>query len=217
MIKGEKKDFSWENAKKMMAKVDAFKEKLEKYKGEDIPEEVIGKVLPMLDDPEFTFEKMKTKSAAAANLANWVINIIQYNGIYKRVKPLMESLDGATKVTYILIYIYILIYTYTYSYTHIHTHIHIYILIYTYTYSYTHIHTHIHIYILIYSYTYSYTYIHTHILICILIYILIYDMHTHIHIHTHILICILIYILIYIHTYIRRPSARQRRISMWCR
>eukprot|EP00601_Ochromonadales_sp_CCMP2298_P009433 CAMPEP_0173264512 /NCGR_PEP_ID=MMETSP1142-20121109/28018_1 /TAXON_ID=483371 /ORGANISM="non described non described, Strain CCMP2298" /LENGTH=2531 /DNA_ID=CAMNT_0014200063 /DNA_START=20 /DNA_END=7615 /DNA_ORIENTATION=+ len=97
MIKGEKKDFSWENAKKMMAKVDAFKEKLERYKGEDIPEEVIGKVLPMLDDPEFTFEKMKTKSAAAANLANWVINIIQYNGIYKRVKPLMESLDMATR------------------------------------------------------------------------------------------------------------------------
>jgi dynein heavy chain len=97
MIKGEKKDFSWENAKKMMAKVDAFKEKLEKYRGEDIPEDVIAKVLPMLDDPEFTFEKMKTKSAAAANLANWVINIIQYNGIYKRVRPLMESLDHATK------------------------------------------------------------------------------------------------------------------------
>jgi len=97
MIKFEKKDFSWENAKKMMAKVDAFKEKLETYRGEDIPEEVIVKVSPMLEDPEFTFEKMKTKSAAAANLANWVINIVRFNGIYKRVKPLMESLDVATK------------------------------------------------------------------------------------------------------------------------
>ena len=97
MIKGEKKDFSWENAKKMMAKVDGFKDKLEKYRGEDIPEDTISKVSPMLEDPEFTFEKMKTKSAAAANLANWVINIIQYNGIYKRVRPLMESLDQATK------------------------------------------------------------------------------------------------------------------------
>mmetsp|Transcript_22422 Transcript_22422/g.30704 ORF Transcript_22422/g.30704 Transcript_22422/m.30704 type:complete len:1916 (+) Transcript_22422:3-5750(+) len=97
MIKGEKKDFSWENAKKMMAKVDSFKEKLETYRGEDIPEDTILRVTPMLDDPEFTFEKMKSKSAAAANLANWVINIIRFNGIYKRVKPLMESLDVATR------------------------------------------------------------------------------------------------------------------------
>ena len=38
MVKLEKKNFSWENAKKMMAKVDAFKEQLEEYRGEDIPE-----------------------------------------------------------------------------------------------------------------------------------------------------------------------------------
>ena len=38
MIKLEKKNFSWENAKKMMAKVDAFKEQLEEYRGEDVPE-----------------------------------------------------------------------------------------------------------------------------------------------------------------------------------
>lgn len=38
MIRLEKKNFSWENAKKMMAKVDAFKEQLEEYRGEDVPE-----------------------------------------------------------------------------------------------------------------------------------------------------------------------------------
>ena len=64
-LQGEKKDFSWENAKKMMAKVDSFKEKLETYRGEDIPEDTITRVSPMLEDPEFTFEKMKSKSAAA--------------------------------------------------------------------------------------------------------------------------------------------------------
>eukprot|EP00605_Chrysophyceae_sp_TOSAG23-4_P001019 GSChrysophyteH1.ASY1.ANO1.1120.1 assembled CDS len=71
MIKGEKRDFSWENAKKMMAKVDAFKEKLENYKGENI-------------DEDFNYTSMKSKSAAAANLCNWV-----------RVKPLMDSLAVA--------------------------------------------------------------------------------------------------------------------------
>ena len=97
MIKGEKKDFSWDNAKKMMAKVDAFKEKLETYRGEDIPDDVVNRVNPILADPDFTYEKMKSKSAAAANLCNWVVNIVKYNGIYKRVKPLMDSLEIASK------------------------------------------------------------------------------------------------------------------------
>ena len=96
MIKGEKKDFSWENAKKMMGKVDAFKEKLESYKGEDIDEDVVKKVRPILNDPDFTYSAMKTKSGAAANLCNWVVNIIGYNEIYKRVKPLMDSLAVAS-------------------------------------------------------------------------------------------------------------------------
>jgi dynein heavy chain len=95
MIKGEKKDFSWENAKKMMAKVDAFKEKLENYRGEDIEEDVIKKVNPILKDPDFNYTSMKAKSGAAANLCNWVVNIVQYNGIYKRIKPLMDSLAVA--------------------------------------------------------------------------------------------------------------------------
>ena len=97
MIKGEKKDFSWDNAKKMMAKVDAFKEKLENYRGEDIPEDVIARVQPLLEHPDFNVERMKTKSAAAANLCNWVVNIITFHGIYKRVKPLMDSLEVATQ------------------------------------------------------------------------------------------------------------------------
>jgi dynein heavy chain len=96
MIKGEKKNFSWDNAKKMMAKVDAFKEKLETYKGEDIDEEIVKRVQPILDDPEFNFQIMKGKSSAAANLCNWVINIVGYNAIYKRVKPLMDSLAVAS-------------------------------------------------------------------------------------------------------------------------
>ena len=95
MIKGERKNFSWDNAKKMMAKVDSFKEKLETYRGEDIDEDVVKRVQPILDDPEFNFNTMKSKSSAAANLCNWVINIVQYNFIYKRVKPLMDSLAVA--------------------------------------------------------------------------------------------------------------------------
>jgi dynein heavy chain len=34
---------------------------------------------------EFTYETMRTKSAAAANLCNWIVNIVQFNRIYKKV------------------------------------------------------------------------------------------------------------------------------------
>lgn len=95
MVKGETKNFSWDNAKKMMAKVDAFKSTLENYKGETIPAEIVSRVEPILDDPNFTFEKMKSKSLAAANLCVWVINIITFHKVYRKVKPLMDALDGA--------------------------------------------------------------------------------------------------------------------------
>lgn len=41
------------------------------FVGEDIPEDVIQRVLPYLDDSDFSYERMKMKSYAAANLVNW--------------------------------------------------------------------------------------------------------------------------------------------------
>ncbi|CAK4776251.1 unnamed protein product [Aphanomyces euteiches] len=93
MLKEETKNFSWDNAKKMMAKVDTFKLQLEQYDKEHIPEEVVQRVEPILEDPNFNYEKMKSKSVAAANLCSWVINIMTYNKVYVKVKPLMDALQ----------------------------------------------------------------------------------------------------------------------------
>merc|ERR1711968_416029 len=38
---------------------------------------------------------MAKKSAAAANLCTWVVNIYGYNRIYVKVEPLMRSLEAA--------------------------------------------------------------------------------------------------------------------------
>ncbi|KAH8062602.1 dynein light chain binding protein [Aureococcus anophagefferens] len=95
LIKNEKKNFTWDNAKKMMAKVDAFKEQLEAFRGEDIDPDIVRRCEPYLADPNFSYEKMKTKSAAAANLCNWAVNIITFNQVYKKVKPLMDQLEQA--------------------------------------------------------------------------------------------------------------------------
>lgn len=95
MIKNEKRNFSWDNAKRMMNNIDKFKQSLEEYDAKNIPEDLIDRIAPIVSDPEFTFEKLSKKSSAAANMANWVINICEYNKIYKKVKPLMDRLEEA--------------------------------------------------------------------------------------------------------------------------
>lgn len=50
---------------------------------------------PLMSQAFFTVENMKKKSQAAAFLCGYVINIIAYNTIFLKVKPLKESADGA--------------------------------------------------------------------------------------------------------------------------
>jgi len=38
---------------------------------------------------------MKGKSTAAAFLCGWIVNIVIYNTIFKKVKPLKEAADAA--------------------------------------------------------------------------------------------------------------------------
>lgn len=38
---------------------------------------------------------MKSKSFAAAFLCSWIVNIVTYNTIFKKVKPLKDAADGA--------------------------------------------------------------------------------------------------------------------------
>ena len=95
MLRGEKRNFSWDNAKKMMAKVDQFKTQLERFEGHTMSEELVDRLEPIIQDPMFTPEKMLAKSYAAANLCNWVVNIVKYCKIYRRVAPLMARLEAA--------------------------------------------------------------------------------------------------------------------------
>ena len=95
LIEREYKNHKWDRAQKMMANVDQFKQRLQSFRGEDITDDEIAKLNPFLENPMFTVEVMKTKSAAAANLCNWVVNIVKFNRIYVKVKPLMDSLEAA--------------------------------------------------------------------------------------------------------------------------
>merc|ERR1719261_1170049 len=85
MLENEYKNHKWDRAKKMMANVDKFKESLQAYRGEDIPEKVIEMIRPSCEAEHFKPENMQSKSAAAANLCSWVVNIFIFNRIYVKV------------------------------------------------------------------------------------------------------------------------------------
>merc|ERR1711871_553975 len=95
LIEKENKNFKWDRAKKMMANVEQFKVKLQEFRGESITEDEIKKLQPYLSNELFDPKVMESKSMAAANLCNWVVNIVRFNRIYVKVKPLMDALEAA--------------------------------------------------------------------------------------------------------------------------
>jgi dynein heavy chain len=61
----------------------------------DMSEDLIKKLTPIMEAEVFSFEVMKGKSSAAANLCKWVRASYTFNRIYVRVKPLMDTLEAA--------------------------------------------------------------------------------------------------------------------------
>ena len=89
------KDRSWKAAKVMMAKVDGFLDALLNYDKENIPEPSLKAVQEYLDNPEFNPDFIAAKSAAAAGLCAWAINIVSYYRVYCDVEPKRLALAQA--------------------------------------------------------------------------------------------------------------------------
>ena len=89
------KDRSWLKAKNMMAKVDNFLECLINYDKEHVHPNIIIAIDPYLKDKEFNPDFIMSKSAAAAGLCSWVINIIRFYEVYCDVEPKRRALEDA--------------------------------------------------------------------------------------------------------------------------
>lgn len=79
----------------MMAKVDAFLDALINYDKENIHPEIIKSIEPYLKDPEFDPDFIRSKSAAAAGLCAWAINIIKFYEVFCDVEPKRKALMQA--------------------------------------------------------------------------------------------------------------------------
>lgn len=89
------KDRSWKATKIIMAKVDGFLDALINYDKENIHPEVMKAIQPYLKNPEFEPDFVRSKSAAAAGLCAWVINIIKFYEVYCDVEPKRRALEAA--------------------------------------------------------------------------------------------------------------------------
>ena len=89
------RDRSWQKAKIMMQKIDQFLESLVNYDKENIHPNIITALEPYLKDKEFDPDFIRSKSAAAAGLCSWVINIVKFYEVYCDVEPKRMALQDA--------------------------------------------------------------------------------------------------------------------------
>ena len=98
LLRGEKKNFAWNNAQKMMNNPKKFIEDVQAFDGSNIDQWILDQLAPIIKLEHFTFDIMKGKSQAAGFLCKWIINVVIYNSIYKRVKPLKDTADAAEAI-----------------------------------------------------------------------------------------------------------------------
>nr|XP_054501355.1 dynein axonemal heavy chain 9-like [Agelaius phoeniceus] len=89
------KDRSWKAARVAMARVDSFLDSLINFNKENIHENCLKALQPYLQDPSFNPELVATKSAAAAGLCSWVLNIERFHRVFCEVQPKRQALDRA--------------------------------------------------------------------------------------------------------------------------
>merc|ERR1740129_395928 len=97
LLKNEKKVIDWKAAQKMMNNPLQFIEEIKSFDANVIPEQTLANADKLIALPFFNFEVMISKSKAAANLANWVVNVVKYHKIYVKVEPLMQKVKEATE------------------------------------------------------------------------------------------------------------------------
>eukprot|EP00117_Sycon_ciliatum_P017640 scpid14219/ scgid16560/ Dynein beta chain, ciliary len=98
VLKKEKKTYTWPNAQKMMGNPASFLVDVGNYNANEIEEWVLKGLEPILRLDGFNQKDMEKKSVAASFLCSWIVNIVKYNTIYKKVKPLMDAAAAADEL-----------------------------------------------------------------------------------------------------------------------
>lgn len=79
----------------MMKEPQKFLDSLYSFDKDGISDKTLEALKPILALDYFNYATMTKKSMAAANLCNWVVNIIEYNRIFRNVEPLRATAEAA--------------------------------------------------------------------------------------------------------------------------
>jgi dynein heavy chain len=93
LLEGNYKKHDWDQSKKMMNNPNQFIEKIRSFKAEVIEDKKLEALKPVLAMDYFKPGKdgMGRYSEAGSYLCGWMVNVVKYNAIYKKVKPLQDS------------------------------------------------------------------------------------------------------------------------------
>eukprot|EP00746_Dinoflagellata_sp_MGD_P167285 gnl/MRDRNA2_/MRDRNA2_97784_c0_seq1.p1 gnl/MRDRNA2_/MRDRNA2_97784_c0~~gnl/MRDRNA2_/MRDRNA2_97784_c0_seq1.p1 ORF type:complete len:1315 (-),score=327.76 gnl/MRDRNA2_/MRDRNA2_97784_c0_seq1:123-3980(-) len=93
LVKGESlKKMDWSICHKIMSNPGALLLQLKAFDAEaPIPLSILRKVRSITQKEHFNVEKMRSKSAAAAGLVDWALNVLEYNELHQKVLPLMKA------------------------------------------------------------------------------------------------------------------------------
>ena len=72
-----------------------FLEEIQQFNADAIDDWKLDALKPLLAEDWFNKDVMMGKSQAAGFMCGWVVNIVQYNTIFKKVKPLKDAADAA--------------------------------------------------------------------------------------------------------------------------
>ena len=89
----------WKKAQVFMQNPIKFIELIQRFNGEAIEENILDGVNKVITDAggNFTTEFMAKQSKAAMYICSWIVNIIIFNSIFKKVKPLVDAKNKATE------------------------------------------------------------------------------------------------------------------------
>jgi dynein heavy chain len=82
-----------------MQNPEKFLERVLKFDGREIEQSILDNVNKIIDDPskKYTEKDMLSQSFAASKLCAWSVNIVIFNKIFKKVRPLQEAKDKANE------------------------------------------------------------------------------------------------------------------------
>ena len=87
----------WKKCQQAMNQPERFLEKVRGFKGEEIDQTILDNVNKIIQDPtkKYNENDMKGQNFAASKLCAWSTNIVTFNTIYKKVRPLQLARDKA--------------------------------------------------------------------------------------------------------------------------